>query len=333
MDAHTDKRYRSLFWPVILIGIGVLWLLGNLGFIQGNSLNLLAALWPLLLIGAGLDMLFARRSPLAGALIALLLVGAAAFVLISGTTLGLQPAGGDFKVERFTAPLDGATSATVTLDTASQTVAVSSLQDPELLMDATIGHFGEMDFLISGGADRQITLRRQPSSGFQFNFMPTQRQGWEIYLSPNVPLDLRVDSASGSIAMDLSQLSLTTLLLESGSGSANVTLPASREAYTADINSGSGSVTLVLPADTNLTARIDSGSGSINIRLPDDDVAMRVEVESGGSGSVNLPNSLVRTQGDSDEDEGVWETAGYASAQNKIEIILENVGSGSVNVR
>lgn len=333
MDAHNHNRYRSLFWPVILIGIGVLWLMGNLGLIQSNALNLLAALWPLLLVGAGLDLLFARRSPVIGALIALLLVGAAAFVLVSGSTLGIQLPGGNFKVERFTAPLDGAQSATINLDTASQSVAVSSLDSSDLLMDATIGHYGEMDFLVSGGAERQITLRKRPGTNIQFGFIPTQQQGWEIYLAREVPIDLRVDSGSGSIAMDLTQLSLTALTLDSGSGSSSIRLPATDSAYNVDIESGSGSVTLVLPADSTLTARIDSGSGSVNIDIPDGDVALRVEVLNGGSGSVNLPNSLSRIEGDPDEDEGVWETAGYASAQNIIEIILEDVGSGSINVR
>lgn len=333
MDTRNHNRYRSLFWPVILIGVGVLWLMGNLGMIQSSALNVLAALWPLLLVGAGLDLLFARRSPVVGALIAVLLVGAAAFVLVSGSTLGIQLPNSDFKVERFTAPLDGAQSATINLDTSSQSVSVASLEDSDLLMDATIGHYGEMDFLVSGGADRQITLRRRPGSNIQFGFNPMQNQGWEIYLARNIPIDLRVDSGSGSIAMDLTQLSLSALTLDSGSGSATIRLPASRESYSVDVNSGSGSVTVSLPADTSLTTRFDSGSGSINIQLPGNDIALRVEVQSGGSGSINLPNFVTRIQGDSDEDEGVWESAGYASAQNKIEIILENVGSGSVNVR
>ena len=57
-----SRRYRSLFWPVILIGIGVLWLLGNLGIIEPVSLGGLLRFWPVLLIVAGLDMDF-RRVP------------------------------------------------------------------------------------------------------------------------------------------------------------------------------------------------------------------------------------------------------------------------------
>ncbi|HEY9087301.1 MAG TPA: DUF5668 domain-containing protein [Anaerolineaceae bacterium] len=332
MDSHKDG-YRSLFWPVMLIGIGALWLLGNLNLLNLNMLSMLAALWPLLLVGAGLDLLFARRSPVIGALIALLLVGAAAFVLISGASLGIQlPNAGEFKVEEFTAPIDGAQSATINLDTSSQPVAISSLERSENLLEATIGHYGQMDFLISGGADRQITLRRQPTVGFSMDFVPPQNAKWEIYLTRDIPIDLRIDSGSGSIAMDLSQTTLSAFALDSGSGSGSMVLPASADGYTAEVNSGSGSISIDLPADSTLTLRIDSGSGSVNIDLPDG-AAARVEVQNGGSGAVRLPAELDRIEGDSGEDEGVWETDGFSSAQHKIEIILEDVGSGSITVR
>jgi len=45
--------YRSLFWPIVLIGIGVVWLLGNLGILTGANLVVLFRLWPLVLIVVG----------------------------------------------------------------------------------------------------------------------------------------------------------------------------------------------------------------------------------------------------------------------------------------
>ncbi len=68
-------RYRSLFWPVILVGVGVIWLLSNLGYVTPANLSEIWRLWPLLLIAAGLDMLLGRRLPLASALIGLLVLG------------------------------------------------------------------------------------------------------------------------------------------------------------------------------------------------------------------------------------------------------------------
>ena len=56
------QGYRSLFWPIILIGVGLIWLLGNFGIISGANLAVLFRLWPLALIVIGLDLLFGRQS-------------------------------------------------------------------------------------------------------------------------------------------------------------------------------------------------------------------------------------------------------------------------------
>jgi len=53
-----------MFWPLVLIGVGLMFLLGNYGLIQPVSFLSLLALWPVLLILLGLDIAFARRWPL-----------------------------------------------------------------------------------------------------------------------------------------------------------------------------------------------------------------------------------------------------------------------------
>lgn len=334
MDNRGGSHYRSLFWPVILIGVGAIWLLSNLGLLSGNTLNLLAALWPLLLVGVGLDLLFGRSRPVVGALIALVLLGGMLFLLVSGPALGVQlPSGGDFKVEHFSTPLDGAKSAQVTIETASQPVEIKALDaGSDLLLDATIGHFGVMQFDVSGGAERQVLLRRQASSGINFNAVPRPDERWDIALAPGVPYDMRIETASGAATLNLEGLLLSGLRISSGSGAVAVVLPASGEAYEMDMESRSGAVNVRFPADTSVRARFNSGSGSLRLQVPQG-VALRVEVQNGGSGSINLPGSLTRISGDPDEDEGVWESSGFSSAKNKIEIILEDVGSGSVQVR
>ena len=53
------KTYRSFLWPILLIGVGVIWLLSSLGIIPSANLAALVSLWPLILIVIGLDLLFA----------------------------------------------------------------------------------------------------------------------------------------------------------------------------------------------------------------------------------------------------------------------------------
>lgn len=55
---------RGVFWPLVLIGIGVVALLANYGLLPAFSVTALLGLWPLLLILLGIDIAFGRRWPL-----------------------------------------------------------------------------------------------------------------------------------------------------------------------------------------------------------------------------------------------------------------------------
>ena len=49
------------------------------------------------------------------------------------------------------------------------------------------------------------------------------------------------------------------------------------------------------------------------------------------SGDVNVPSGLTRVSGT--DQEGVWETAGYDSAANRVDLIIESLSSGTVKVQ
>src|SRR6202521_6326813 len=59
----TVRRYRSYFWPAVLILIGVVAFLVNSGVISTDRLSLLFDLWPLILIVIGLELLARRALP------------------------------------------------------------------------------------------------------------------------------------------------------------------------------------------------------------------------------------------------------------------------------
>ncbi len=93
VTTNTPPRRRSFFGPLLLIGIGTLWLLGTFGVISVGNLWVLLRLWPLLLIAAGLDLLFGRLHPLISALISLVTVGLAVAAVLFAPQLGLAPGG------------------------------------------------------------------------------------------------------------------------------------------------------------------------------------------------------------------------------------------------
>jgi hypothetical protein len=326
---NPTKPYRSFFWPMILIGVGVIWLLANLKIIPAVNVNMLINFWPLILIVIGLDILVGRNSPVIGALIGLGAVALVILGLIFGQAIGLaKPA--ETLTERFFEPVGQATSAYVNLKFASEPVSVNALSDSANLIDATLVHYGKIDFRASGTTEKNITLSKIFTTNEIFTGFWDPQVKWTIGLSPKVPMELTIDGASGSIDMDLSGLQLTKFSADTGSGSIDLTLP-SGTAYTASVSSGSGSVNIRLLDKTSVTLKLNSGSGSVNISLPRN-AAVRVEVRSSGSGSVNV-DGMNKVSGGSGEKEGVWETSNYASADMKIVIIADDLGSGSFNVR
>ena len=54
------RHYRSFFWPVVLILVGVVALLVNAGWLSSERLSLLTDLWPLILIVIGLELIVRR---------------------------------------------------------------------------------------------------------------------------------------------------------------------------------------------------------------------------------------------------------------------------------
>ncbi len=57
-EIHSDV---NLFWPVIFIGAGLLWISVKLNYVTSDQVNSLISLWPVLIVAAGVNLLLGRR--------------------------------------------------------------------------------------------------------------------------------------------------------------------------------------------------------------------------------------------------------------------------------
>lgn len=324
--------YRSLFWPIALIGIGVVWLLGNLGVIAPINLFAVIQLWPLLLIAIGLDLMFGRRSPAVGALIAVGTVVAAVVLLIAAPSLGLG-ANVDVKSGRFTEPVGNATAARVDLNLSMGETAIHALADSNALIDANLNYVGEIDFSAQGDAQKTVRLQRRGTIGF--NLWPLSLSGsqlrWDIGLTPQVPLDLRVDASSGSAVLSLRDVKLRSFEVDASSGSMTADLPAMPERYNARVHASSGALTFHLPENAEVNASIDMSSGHVAFDVPAN-AGVQVNVQDSSSGSVVVPRDYRRTA-DNGRNRGTWESPNYATAERQIVLTVTNMSSGTFEVR
>jgi len=157
MDQKGRGGYRSLFWPVLLIGIGVIALLFNLGALSRENIVVLFQLWPLLLILIGIDVMFGRRAPALGALIGIGAVALIIGLMLIGPSRGW---GGDaeVKTDLFSEPIGEATSARVSLDLSSGPTEVTALSDSNDLIDAELNYTGKIKFDVRGDREKTVSL-------------------------------------------------------------------------------------------------------------------------------------------------------------------------------
>jgi len=307
-------RSRSLFWPILLIALGVLFLLNNLGIVAWSSWNLIWRLWPLVLVAIGLDLLIGGRSALGAILSALVALALVAAITISAFFADQLPFLSRYDVANAwqTAQVEYALdpdfqSAEVYIDWTSLPGQLSALEDDAYLIQGELAYQGELEFKVDDlGSSAAVTLDSYWTGNWT-GFTTSPNTKWDIGLTPEIPLDLTLDSGSGSCNFDLSGLLLEKLFVDSGSGSINMSLPA-EQSFSFTLDSGSGSLRIDIPEDTGMRVRLDSGSGSFN------------------------PGNDFQLVSGERQDDGIWESDNYDTAEFTIEMEIEQ-GSGSISFR
>jgi hypothetical protein len=163
-----------------------------------------------------------------------------------------------------------------------------------------------------GGVDEQhsrqgnqLRLRLQNPDNMIFGWPPMvgpQGYHWNFALAKNIPIRLELKTGASETELDLSELKVTDLELDTGASSNQITLPANA-GYT--------------------RLRVHAGAASIKIRVPDG-VAARIRYQGGLSG-INIDTSRFPSQGN------FYQTPGFDSAANRVEIEVET-GVGSVDI-
>ena len=90
------SEHIDLFWPTLMIGVGVFASLSNLGWLPPGNVGRLLNLWPLLLIAAGIGLIFRNQSAWVGLILGLLVVAVIFVVGFAGAQLGLNSEPGWF---------------------------------------------------------------------------------------------------------------------------------------------------------------------------------------------------------------------------------------------
>jgi hypothetical protein len=261
-------RSASLFWGAVLVILGGLFLLSNLGIITADVWGLI---WPMALILFGVWLLWGRLFGRGAAL------------------------------EHANVPLEGASYAQVRLSHGAGRLTVSA--------GAGAGDLAEGDF--AGGLEvrskRQEDGLKVELSSPAWRWLPwdwgSRGLEWEVRFNREVPLTLKLETGASESILDLSELLVTELNLQSGASSTELTLPRNA-GYT--------------------RAKISGGAASFKVRVPPG-VAASIRY-TGGLASLDVDTLRFPRSGE------VYQSADFAIAENKVELSVE-VGAASVEVR
>lgn len=301
-EKKVEKKRTSLFGPIVLIGLGILLLLSNVGALNMDFWQLLFRFWPIFLIAAGLDILFGRRAN-GGVLIALMLILGLVF---GGIWLGYVDAAPFENVqgEQFSQALEGAGRAIVTIESSMSQMKIGAGTNSGELVEGTVAlHHNEelsKDFVVNGGT-ASYTLSSDTRSFILPTFGRDADGLWNLRLNRDLPIELAVSTGVGSATLDLTLLDIADL----------------------QVNAGVGKVAITLPTQGAFAAKIQGGVGEITVLIPDT-LAARIDAKA-GLGSV-------RVEGDFEQDGAIYTSANYASALDRVDLVVEG-GIGALKIR
>jgi hypothetical protein len=261
----------NIIWGAILVLLGVLFLMDNLGLLPG-SWSVWSLFWPLLLIGLGLRG------------------------VMSAFDRGAR-------TEVFSTPLDGISRARVKVRHGAGELRIQDGTAPQTLVDGVFGG-GVISDVRRNGDEADVDLR-MPDVMVGWPFGASQGFNWMVGLDRQVALSLEIDGGASRMILDLRNLQVKDLRLNTGASATEIEFPAQAG---------------------ETSARIESGAASVNVRVPFG-VAARIRVK-GALSSSQIDTSRFAQQGAGDQ----YESPDFASAENRLDLELQT-GVGSVTVR
>ena len=208
---------------------------------------------------------------------------------------------GNVEFEQVSIDLEGASQASLKLSHGAGRIIVGAGAAPGQLLSGSFA--GGIKHSVHRSGDRLDAHLEARPFVFPPFFGNWQGLEWNFNLNREIPLALRLETGASQAELDLRDLKVTDLKISTGASKTDITLPVNAGMTTVKVELGAASLDMVVPQ--GVAARIRSEHG-----------VAAIEVD-----SARFPYS-----------NGIYESADYSSAQNKVDIKIE-AGAGRVAVR
>ncbi len=293
---RSRTRRGGLIFPLVIVTVGVVLLLTNLGVVSSSVWGQLVRFWPVLLIALGFDILVGR--PSIGSAISTLIATCLLVALALAAITLFGPEAWVTRQQSFAHPLGSATAAKVDLACDGCAIALSGTAAPANLIEGTVSVRRDERLAQVGERTGETILFELTGDPILPSFRTAARgeRPWELRLHAGVPIDLTV-STDGTIDLDLRALRIAS----------------------ADVSAERETCTIVLPENGRTTAHVSADN--LLVRIPD---GVGVRVIGTPTGDLDLPNGYVGSPGD-------LHSPDYAEAEATTDLYLRP-GAGDVEI-
>lgn len=232
-------RKSSVFWAIVLIVVGLLWLLDNLGAFRFLGVSVWGLIWPAVLILLGIWIL-----------------------------AGIGRGGRRIGVEQATIPLDGAARARIRMHHGAGRLSLQAGAEGDRLLAGTFG--GGLDYRTRQEGGQLVVDMRPRSRAWTFWGAPWAWSvpgslDWTMIVNPGIALELDLETGANDTRLDLSELLVTDLRLKTGASATQVTLPARAGHTRVRAESGAASVTIRVPEGVAARIRVEGALAGVDV--------------------------------------------------------------------
>jgi hypothetical protein len=242
--------------PVVGIGLGTIFLLGNFGYLPVPALEVLIKFWPVLLIAWGIDLIIDHRgvwSPIVGILLGVALIAGTYYLAMYSPAFAQKA-----ESQEITLASNGATVAKGTLSMPMGQMTLAEGAGEKNLLEGTVTASGKVNSNVQVSGTSATFWVKDTTEGTYTPFTGTVSSlDWNLKLNKAVLYDLESTMGAGSSEFDLQGLQLDRLSTSTGVGKLVVTLPDTGS-ETVDTNMAVGQVIFYVPQDAAVKFQMDN---------------------------------------------------------------------------
>lgn len=294
---------------LIVLGIGLLLLLSNFGYLDTISIAEFWKYWPIIIVVIGLSILFkAMPKPLEvffSILLSLAMIAGLAFVITSAVQRGSNAQLSQRIIDKQLAePFnEEAENAQIEIATGASKLTING--GSSLLLEGTIESIigspsVSRRFIATSKTD--VIKVAQNSTFWRGGWGKSNKNDWNLKINNDIKTKLEIDAGASTITANLQNTNVDALDLDAGASKINLDLATKSEFFKGSIGAGASTINIRTPKDRAIKVVMNTGASSNNLEkqglskndktfstVDYDNASQRIELSiDAGASTINL---------------------------------------------